>query len=60
MPHLEPPDYMVTVPCPKCNGTGGKSATWRMEKGQRIEIPAEDCSYCRGQKTVQARTEPRR
>lgn len=59
MPYIEPPTYTIIVTCPACRGAGGKPARWSLVKGQRVELPAEVCSYCKGQKTVQAKTEPR-
>lgn len=56
---VELSSHVVIVTCPKCNGTGGTPTRWVMMDGQRKEIPAEICHYCKGQKTVHARTEPR-
>lgn len=57
-PHL-PRHRTVTVTCPECHGRGGTPSSWEMVDGKIKTYPAKKCLYCKGQKTVFAKTEPR-
>ena len=50
--------YEVRVVCPKCAGmSAGGSGSLDMKTGE-LEFDKYECSYCKGQGLVQAKTRP--